>query len=468
MSDTTFFNNMTFQQLLDKVPNEALFIHKTLTDRGFECYPVGGAVRDLLIGRKCTDYDFATNARPEEVASLFRNVIPTGIKHGTVTILHKNWHFEVTTYRIEGKYSDNRRPDEIRYAKSIEEDLSRRDFTINALALDIANRKIIDLFEGMQDLEAMLIRTIGDPDQRFNEDALRMLRACRFASTLGFIVEKSTYDSIKRNASLIMNISHERIRDEFLKIMASPIPSIGLEHLRESGMMQILMPELLEGYGLEQNRFHQYDVYYHNLASCDATAELTDDVDVRIAALFHDIGKPQSLRNTGDNNTFYNHEVISYHKSKHILRRLKFSNTSIQKILLLVRNHMFHYTEEWTDGAVRRLMRKADPFLKELFILREGDRIGSGKKGGNSRIIDQLKRKIDQIIEDENALKTKDLAINGLDIMRIRNIQPSKEVGLILEMLLQKVLDDPSLNTKENLEKLAAEMEISDQPSTEK
>jgi poly(A) polymerase/tRNA nucleotidyltransferase (CCA-adding enzyme) len=235
-----------------------------------------------------------------------------------------------------------------------------------------------------------------------------------------------------------------------------------MELLRESGMMQILLPELLEGYGLEQNRFHQYDVYYHNLASCDATAKLTDDSEVRIAALFHDIGKPQSLRSTGDNNTFYNHEVISYHKAKHILRRLRFSNHAIQKILLLVRNHMFHYTEEWTDGAVRRLMRKADPYLKELFILREGDRIGSGKKDGNSRIIEKLKRKIEQIIEEENALKIRDLAINGTDIMRIRKIPPSKEVGLVLETLLQKVLDNPSLNTKEDLEKLAAEIEITE------
>ncbi len=449
---------MTISDLIAKIPNEVLFIHKTLKEKGFECFPVGGAIRDLLLGRKSSDYDLATNAKPEEVASLFRHVIPTGIKHGTVTILHKDRHYEVTTYRIEGKYSDNRRPDEIRYASTIQEDLSRRDFTINALALDLDNNAIIDLFDGMGDMERMILRTIGVPDQRFSEDALRMLRACRFASTLGFHLDHDTKGSITRNAELIKNISFERVRDEIIKIMGSPIPSIGLELLRETGLMAILLPELLEGYGVEQNKFHKYDVYYHNIASCDATAELTDDVDVRLAALFHDIGKPQSMRTSGGSNTFYNHEVISYHKAKHIMRRLKFSNTEMYKILLLVRNHMFHFTEEWTDGAVRRLMRKADPYLKELFILREGDRIGSGKKAGNSRIIEQLKVKIAQIIEEENALKVKDLAINGTDVMRIKEIEPSRKVGEILESLLQMVLDDPSLNTKEKLEELAKKM----------
>ncbi len=458
MENAVFFNNLTIPDLITCIPKDVFYIYHTLRNNGYECYPVGGCVRDLLIGRKGADYDLASNARPEQVAKLFRHVIPTGIRHGTVTIILNEKSYEVTTYRIEGKYSDNRRPDDVVYASTIQEDLSRRDFTINALALDLQNQKVIDLFDGLKDLDAMVIRTIGDPQARFNEDALRMLRACRFASTIGFHIEPATLTAITNLAQTIRNISAERVRDEFIKIIRSPVPSIGLELLRETGLMEIIVPELLEGYGMMQNQFHQYDVYYHNLAACDATAELTDDPDIRLAALFHDIGKPQSMRTTDATNTFYNHEIISFHKAKHIMRRLRFSNAELDKVLLLVRNHMFHYTEEWTDGAVRRLMRKVDPYLDELFILREGDRIGSGKKTGNSRIIDQLKKKIEQVREEENALKVTDLAVNGTDVMSIKGIAPSKAVGEILENLLELVLDDPTLNTKEKLTELILKM----------
>ena len=441
----------SIDEVLSRIPDDVYAIVGIFAKNGYECYPVGGAVRDILLDRQPAEYDLTTNATPEQVASLFRSIIPTGIKHGTVTLLWNDLPYEITTYRTEGKYSDMRHPDEVRYAQTLDEDLSRRDFTINALALDLKDRRLVDNFQGVQDLKLGVIRTIGEPEERFREDGLRILRACRFASTLGFSIEPRTLSAIGRLAGLINNISMERVRDEFQKIVLSSVPSVGLELLRETGLMKFILPELLDGYGAEQNIYHKFDVYYHNIGTLDAAAKLTGELAIRLAALLHDVGKPRTMRGDGKNNTFYNHEMVGSYMSKAILRRLRFPNTIVARSVTLIKNHMFHFTDDWTDAAVRRFMRKADGIMEDLFILREADRVGSGKKQGNSRILERLKDKIKGEQEAQSAFKITDLAVNGTDVMAVLKIKPSKKVGEILEQLMEIVIEDPSQNTRENL-----------------
>lgn len=452
------------QTILESLPEEVYTIITSLEKNGFECYPVGGAVRDLLLKRPTSDFDFTTNATPQEVIKIFPSVIPTGIKHGTVSVLLNQKTYEITTYRTETIYSDNRHPDKVQFAKTLKEDLSRRDFTINGLALNIKKKKIIDKTKGRRDLKKGIIRTIGKADERFKEDALRMMRACRFASTLNFTLHKKTYKAITELHYLTTNISAERIRDEFIKIILSNKPSRGLELLRETKIMHHFLPELLEGYGVEQNKYHVYDIYYHNLNSCDASATLTDDLTIRLAALFHDIGKSRAIRSKENNiNTFYNHEMYSYRMARAIMKRLKFSNSDIATTLELIKYHMFHYTRDWTDGAIRRFIRKTDKISDKLFILREADRIGSGKRKGYSRIIEEFKHRIKKMKDEESVFKIKDLNITGNDIMKIRQIKPSPLVGKILEYLMQLVLDDPKLNTNEQLVQLVKDYTIQSQ-----
>jgi len=456
--------NKKIQTILDSLPKEVHTIVTSLEKNGFECYPVGGAVRDLLLNRPTSDFDFTTNATPQEVINIFPSVIPTGIKHGTVSVLLNHKTYEITTYRNETTYSDNRHPDKVQFAKTLKEDLSRRDFTINGLALDIKKKKIIDRTKGRRDLKKRIIRTIGKATERFEEDALRMMRACRFASTLNFKLHKKTYKAITELHYLTTNISAERVRDEFIRIILSDKPSIGLELLRETKIMQHFLPELLEGYGVEQNKYHVYDIYYHNLNSCNAAATLTDNLTIRLAALFHDIGKSRAIRSKENNiNTFYNHEMYSYRMARAIMKRLKFSNSDIATTLELIKYHMFHYTQDWTDGAIRRFIRKTDEILDKLFILRESDRIGSGKRKGYSKIIEEFKKRIKKMKDEDSAFKIKDLNITGNDIMEIRKIKPSPLVGEILEYLMQLVLDEPKLNTKEQLVQLVKDYTIQSQ-----
>ncbi|HNZ26457.1 MAG TPA: CCA tRNA nucleotidyltransferase [Spirochaetota bacterium] len=437
-----------------KIPSVVKRFAKIFHKNGYELYLVGGAVRDYLLGNKNSDYDFASSATPSEIMKIFSTVIPVGIQHGTVIVIYEESQFEVTTFRLDGKYSDNRRPDGVEFIRSIEEDLKRRDFTINSLAFDLNRRKIIDKFQGQKDLKRKIIKAIGNPDDRFTEDALRMLRACRFASKLNFSIEEETFESIKRNAELINNISVERIRDEFIKILQTDKPSIGLEYLRETGLMRHILPEFLEGYGVVQNKFHKYDVYYHNLYSCDAAPK--DNYLVRIAALFHDIAKPKTKREKSEEieneNSFYNHEIIGERITNQILKRLKFPREDIKKIRNLIRNHMFYYTDEWTDGAVRRFIKKVGlENLPELFQLRESDRIGNGSKTGVPKAFLDFQERIKDILEIDGALKVTDLDISGNDLIRELNLKPSPMIGEILNYLLEIVLDDPELNTNPTL-----------------
>lgn len=431
--------------------NEINKITGRFLEKGYQCYLVGGSVRDLLLGHNVFDYDFATDARPEEVIRLFKRVVPTGIKHGTVSVILKEKQYEITTYRSDGRYLDGRRPESVSFSDTLEEDVRRRDFTINGLAYDIDKGEIIDYVGGIDDINKKIIRTIGDPDERFSEDGLRPYRACRFAAKLYFSIDEQTFNAIPKALDIAAKVSIERVRDELMKLIETEKPSIGFEYMRKSGLLGLFIPELLDCYGLSQNKYHIYDIYYHSIYSCDGVPEA--DKIIKLAALLHDIGKVATRRMGEDGeNTFYNHEVIGAKISGRIMKRMKFSNEEIIRVTNLVLNHMFHYVDEWTDGAVRRFLRKVGTEnMEDLFTLRLADRRGNGQRDGLPAPIKVLKRRIDKVIEDDSALSVRDLEIDGHVIMSEFNISPGPMIGRILNELLELVLDNPEMNRKEIL-----------------
>ncbi len=438
-----------------KVPKDVITIAKILRDNGHSCYLVGGAVRDQLLGLKAKDHDLCSDAKPEEIIKLFNKVIPTGIKHGTVTILIKKIPYEITTFRVDGQYTDGRRPDQISFTSDLLEDLKRRDFTINAIAFDILKNKIIDPNNGIEDISNRIIRAIGVPEERFNEDGLRSIRACRFASQLEFCIEPSTLLGIKNCLNKIPDLSKERIYDELIKIFLTSKPSISFELFRKTGILPIILPELSSCIGVDQKGNHSYDVYTHLLKSCDAAPR--DNEIVRIAALFHDIGKPES-KGTDDKGTptFHNHEMYSSRTADKIMQRYRFPKEKSRRIIHLIENHMFHYTDEWTDSAVRRFIRRVGiESLDNIYKLREADISGMSEGKESYTNLIQLKSRVMKILEQENAFSIKDLAINGNDLMNILKVPGGPHIGMILEFLLESVLEDPNQNKKDVLLKIA-------------
>jgi tRNA nucleotidyltransferase (CCA-adding enzyme) len=433
-------------------------IARTLNDAGFECYLVGGSVRDLLLGGDAFDYDFATNALPDKVMGLFRRVVPTGIKHGTVSVLLGARQYEITTYRADGVYEDGRHPESVRFSKTLEEDVARRDFTINGIAFDVLKNDIIDYPGGLEDIERKIIRTIGDPLARFGEDGLRPFRACRFAAKLRFVIEEATFAAIGKTLDIAAQVSMERVRDELMKLLEAHEPSIGFEYMRESGLMKVFLPELAACYGLKQNKYHMYDIYYHSLYSADAAP--SGEPVIRLSALLHDLGKvPVRQEGPDGDSTFYNHEVVGTRMARRILKRLKFSNEESAKVTNLVSNHMFHYTDEWTDGAVRRFMRKVGlENLDDLIQLRLADRRGNGMRDGIPQPIRELRKRIEKIIEAENAITVRDLEIDGYAIMEEFKVKPGPLIGAILNELLEIVLDHPEVNERAQLIERAREI----------
>ena len=418
---------------------------------GYEIYLVGGAVRNLKRGLPPDDYDFTTNATPQQITAIFHKVIPTGIEHGTVTVLFKGNSFEVTTYRMDGKYSNSRHPDSITYCTDIYEDLKRRDFTINAMAIDVRNGNIIDAHGGMEDIKKGIIRAIGNPDERFAEDGLRILRACRFAAQLDFQIEPVTLQGMIHNRDHLKNISKERIRDELLKTMTAEHPSIAFLYMRKTEILEYVLPELLEGVDMEQRDRHQFDVFHHVLYSCDF---MEKDPVLRMAALLHDIGKPRCFKVRDGINTFYGHENVGAEMAHGILRRLKFSKADENRICHLIKNHMFHYTEDWTDGAVRRFIARVGlENMSDLFKLRFADRAGAmGDKTFACTPEDiALSRRVDAIAKETPALKLGDLAVDGGMLNKEAGIPKGPAMGTVLNYLLEAVMDDPAMNTKEVL-----------------
>lgn len=446
-----------------KIPYELQKLNEIFSQNGYEAYLVGGAVRDLLLGKEASDWDVTTNAKPEEVMKIFNKVIPTGIEHGTVTIHFMKKEIEVTTFRTESDYSDGRHPDKVEYAGKIEEDLSRRDFTMNAIAASLYDGKIVDPYGGQKDLKNKLIKTVGIPHERFMEDGLRPIRAIRFASKLGFSIEKYTYSEIFEEEihNKIKSVSVERFRDEFMKIISSPKPSVGLKLLEETGLMSLLLPEIMDCRNCIQKDdrgYHQFDVMDHNIYACDGAPE--DKPFIRLAAFLHDVGKPASkIQKNVDGfliNNFYNHEKYSAEIAKNLMTRLKFSNAEINYTVHLIKNHMFHYESNWSDSAVRRFIVKiGKENLNDLIDLRLADMYGKYNQivrlhdSAACNLLIELKDRVNTILEQENALSLKDLKINGNDIIALGG--SGKQIGIILNELFETVIDDPKMNTREKL-----------------
>ena len=448
----------------DIIPNAVKKISDILNKHNFQCYLVGGAVRDYKRGCIPKEFDIATNALPENVISIFKHTVPTGIKHGTILVIIDGMHVEVTTFRADGEYTDGRRPDTVSYSKTIEEDLSRRDFTINAMALNLQDYSFVDLFNGQNDLNNKIIKTVGNPYERFKEDGLRIMRAIRFSSRFDFNIEEETYNAMLDSIDMIERIANERIREEFNGILLSNNTFRGIEILRETGILDIIMPELMEGYGVDQNKYHKYDIYYHNLRTLEAVEEESDEhltLLIKIAALFHDVAKPFVKKKIEKHNedVYYNHEIVGAAITKKIMRRLKYSNSDIDFVTLLIRHHMFYYQSDWTDGAVRRFMNNVGiPNIRALLKLREADRIGSGKKQNRkSDAIDRLLERIEIIIEQENAITVRDLNIKGGDLIREFNLKEGIIIGRVLNYLLETILDEPEANSYEILLSKASE-----------
>jgi len=432
-----------------KIPSPVFNIFENFTSTGYEIYLVGGGVRDLLLGRKIHDCDFTTNATPEEIQEILPDSFYDNI-FGTVGLVVESEKYEITTYRTEQGYTDRRHPDKVSWGKSLEEDLKRRELTISAMAVG-PNLELIDLFEGQKDLENKLIRAVGNPDERFGEDALRTMRAVRFSSQLGFTIEPKTFEAIKNNSQLLECISKERIKDELFKILASDFPSEGITLLYTSGLLQYIIPELIKGYGLSQAKHHIYDVWTHCLMSLKHCP--SEDSLVRLATLIHDIGKPIVVKGGGENQTFYNHEVVSTSIARKIAKRLKFSKKEEEKLVTLVRWHMFTVDDRQTDSAIRRFIKNVGKEnLADMLALRTGDRLGGGAKETSWRL-EKFKKRLEEV--QIQPFSVTDLKINGRDVMEILGIKPGPKVGEILGQIFKEVEDQKLENEREiQLEKL--------------
>lgn len=467
-----------------KIPHQVIEVLEKIEEKGYEAYIVGGCVRDLLCEKNPKDWDCATNATPQQIVEIFPDSfyenefgtvgvkVDPFLKGNTLNTAREHDVIEVTTYRIESKYSDCRRPDEVKFAKTLAEDLGRRDFTMNAIALEVKSQKskveskdeeqfeIVDLFGGQEDIKRKIIKAVGDADERFGEDALRIMRAIRFHAQLGFEIEAKTFQALQKNAALIMHVANERIKDEFLKIILSDNPAEGIDMLQKTGVLKLIMPELESGVGVAQNRHHIYTIYQHCLLSLKHCP--SEKLEVRLAALFHDIAKPQTKRGEGINSTFYNHDHLGAKIVEKMLKRLKFSNEIIDKVVLLVDNHMFYYNpEEVGEASVRKLIKKVGlENLKDLIDLRIADRLGSGTPKGKPYKLRHLEYLIEKVSKD--AVSVKMLKINGKDLMQDLKLLPGPKIGAILEVLLAEVIQDAEKNNKEILLTRAKQLDSED------
>ena len=458
-----------------KIPSYVTHVTETLEKGNFEVFLVGGCVRDLIIGRTPKDWDITTNAKPEEIIGLFEKTVYENtfgtvgvcipVTHGTLESVAYETKYdiiEVTPYRIEAKYSDFRHPDEVKFSDKIEDDLKRRDFTVNALAYSISKGQLVDLFDGIKDIKDKVVRAVGEPSDRFNEDALRMLRAVRFSVQLDFAISHETMQAIVDKSELLKNIAKERIQDEFNKIIQSSNPAQGVGLLQKLGLLKYIIPELEEGIGCEQGGAHIYDVFEHLLAALNNAAQKGYSHEIRLAALFHDIGKPRSRRpGQKKEYTFYGHEVIGERMVKVIMDRLKYPRKTTDLVVSLVRNHMFFSdTAQITLSAVRRIIAKVGKEnIWKLMEIRECDRVGMKKVEAPYRL-----RKYHAMIEEvlHDPISVGQLVING-GVIQSLGIKPSPRIGWILHILLEEVLDNPSKNEISYLkEKVLTLNELSD------
>ena len=430
-----------------QIPVDVGDVLTRLQGAGHEAFVVGGCVRDALRRVEPEDWDVATDAKPDRIQELFRRSLYTN-RFGTVVVRTAEREIEVTTYRVEAEYSDARRPDSVEFTDSLLADLSRRDLTMNAMAW--SGGRLVDPHGGKADLDNRIIRAVGDPDERFREDALRMLRAVRFAAVLGMLIEPATAAAIARNAGLAEGLSGERVNQEITKMLLADRPSAGVRLLSELGLLAVICPELEVCRRIPQDKAVAQDVFEHSLLALDAVER--PDLILRLAALLHDVGKAETMAD----GHFHQHEFVGEHLSRRILRRWKFPKETVSQVAHLVRHHMFWYQDGWTDAAVRRFIRNVglDNILT-LFELRRADNIGSGARAGKMYALDQLLLRVQEEIQRANAVSTRDLAIDGNDLMAELGLEPGPEVGRIQRELFERVLDDPDLNTRESLLALA-------------
>lgn len=488
-------------QKLEKlnIPKEVIVVVARLIESGFEAYLVGGCVRDLIMGRIPKDWDVTTNALPEQIISLFEKTVYENT-FGTVGVCIPKWEtvlddrdyliIEVTPYRLEGKYTDGRHPDEVRFSDNLLDDLKRRDFTMNSMAfapnivgnnasvetleapqmnpnghLDLSVcGKFVDPYDGLETIKDKVIRTVGEPKDRFEEDGLRMLRAIRFSSELGFTISKETFDGVIHSHKIISKISTERIRDEFVKIIMSPEPMVGIAMLQKTGMLKYIIPELEQGIGCEQGGAHKYDVYEHLLQALQHAADKNWPLEIRMSALFHDIGKPKTRRKgIKKAYTFYGHEVVGARMTKVILERMKFPRETIDLATNLVRYHMFFSdTEQITLSAVRRIVRNVGvENIWTLMNVRECDRVGMAKVEAPYRLR-KYHAMIEQVLRDP--ISVGQLVVDGNILMKELGVKAGPRMGWILNSLLEEVLDDPAKNTRDYLDKRVGELnQLSDE-----
>ena len=439
-----------------RVPRDVERVIGRLSEAGHDAYVVGGAVRDAIRGVDTHNWDVATSATPEQVQELFRRSLYLN-RFGTVTVRQGDHDVEVTTYRTERDYVDHRRPEHVAFTDSLVEDLSRRDFTITAMAWRPGKNgmpgELVDPFGGQRDLESRVLRAVREPDERFREDALRMLRGVRFATLLDMRIDEPTLEAIRRNAHLAETLSGERINQEITKILEAPRPSVAFRMLSDVGLLAVLCPELEQCKGTPQEKFAAQNVFDHSLATLDATPP--GDLVLRLAGLFHDIGKPDTFAD----GHFHQHEFVSEVKARQILRRWKFEKEVVAEVTHLIRNHMFWYETHWTGSAVRRFIRKVGlDNIPPLFALRRADNIGSGARSPRMHALEALWLRVQEEIAAANAFSLRDLKVNGNDIMTELGIPPGPRVGQILNALFERVLDEPQLNTREKLIELAKAM----------
>ncbi len=453
------------------IPKEVTMVLAVLQGASYEAFLVGGCVRDLIMGKKPNDFDITTNATPEQIIGLFPKTFYENT-YGTVGVVTCGEEglpvcsdesikiVEVTPYRLETTYSDNRHPDEVVWSKNIEDDLKRRDFTYNAIAYNPITGELVDSFSGQKDIENKLIRAVGDADLRFNEDALRLMRAIRFMSQLDFDVDSVTRESLEKNAHLLKNISQERIRDEFVKLIMTDFPMRGLILMKETGLLEHVVPELIRGIGVTQNQAHTYDVWEHNLRTLQHAADKKWPLHVRLSAIFHDISKPETKRFSKEKGviTFYGHDVVGARVTREIMERLKFPNNLVDQVSMFVRWHMFFSdTEQITISAVRRLISNVGKEnIWNLIDLRICDRVGTGRPKEEPYRLRMYQSMVEQALQDPISLKM--LKIDGKRIMEVTEASPGPKIGYILHALFDEVLDNPEKNTEEYLERKAKEL----------
>jgi poly(A) polymerase/tRNA nucleotidyltransferase (CCA-adding enzyme) len=449
---------------LTDIPTEVKLVAETLENKGFEAYLVGGCTRDLFLGKTPKDWDLTTNAKPEEIQALFPEHYANN-DFGTIGIKTESEDptlhiIEVTPFRSESGYSDARRPDTVTFGVSLAEDLERRDFTVNALAYRISDDSLVDLFGGTDDIAAKRLKTVGEPDERFAEDALRMMRAVRLAAELEFVIDGDTMAAILKNSETLQRISIERVASEFLRIIASPTPMQGIVFMEKLGLLKQFLPEILPSIGCEQGGAHAFDVYEHLLRTLQAAADKDFSLAMRLAALFHDIAKPETRRTGGKNKkySFFGHEVVGARVAKKIMERMKLPKELIDEVVSLVRWHMFFSDpDEITLAAVRRtIVRIGEDHIDDLLNLRVCDRIGTGRPKEQPFRFRKYKAMVDEALRDPISVKI--LKVNGDRIMELSGEKPGRKLGFVLHALLEEALEDAGKNTLEYMEKRALEL----------